>query len=75
MSSVSLNRGWWVQASSAQVDWSRSACKQRQGFSFSTIYSVATISCTALGEKKRCPSIHVSGTNTIPLFFLFEINI
>lgn len=63
--------------SSAQVDWSRSASKRRQGFSFRTIYSVVTISCTALSEKKRNTSSHVSGTNNIfsSFFLLYEINI
>lgn len=69
MSFVILNRGWRVQASSAQVDWSSSACKQRQGFSFSTIYSVVTISCTALSEKKRNTSTRVSETNGSCFFF------
>lgn len=64
-------------ASSARVDWSRPASKQRQGFSFSTIYSVVTISHAALGEKKRNTLTHVSGTNNIfsSLFLLYEINI
>lgn len=74
MSSVILNWGLEGSASSAQVDWSSSACKQRQGFSFSTIYSVVTISCTTLSEKKRNTTTHVSGTTKIFLL-LYEINI